>query len=231
MLSGALLVLDVAQRGADMFTKIALGLAGLLVVFLAAWIVYSLIYSRGTEQAAYKVVRTAADYEIRQYPELLVAETAMPEMTMDATRSAFGILAGYIFGGNEGSQQIAMTTPVTMAAKPESIAMTAPVLVGGAPSGPRTMAFSMPAKYTLETLPKPKDARVTFRKVPPRTVAAMRYTWYSTPARFAAKSADLAAALKRDNVKATSAPIYAGYDAPFVVPFLMRNEVLVEVAQ
>jgi SOUL heme-binding protein len=213
-----------------MLRKIMIALIGLSVLFFAAWTIYSLTYSRDTEQAAYTVAGTASEYEIRHYSELLVAETAMPGMTMDATRSAFRILAGYIFGGNEGAQQIAMTTPVTMAAQPEAIAMTAPVLVGDTPQGPRTMAFSMPAKYTLETLPKPKDSRVTFRKVPPRKVAALRYTWYSTPARFAAKSADLVAALKRDGIKTLGAPIFAGYDAPFVIPFLMRNEVLVEIA-
>jgi SOUL heme-binding protein len=211
-------------------TRLALGLVGIVVVGLGIWTLYSLTYARGTEQAPFKLLRQAAGYEVRLYPELLVAETAMTGMGREATTAAFWVLAGYIFGANEGAEKIAMTAPVTMAPKPENIAMTAPVIVSGASGGPRTMAFVMPSKYTMESLPKPKDSRVTFRRTLPRTVAVLRYTWYQTPDRFAAKADELAKLLQRDGVKPAGAPIYAGYDAPFVVPFLMRNEVQIEIA-
>jgi hypothetical protein len=33
----------------------------------------------------------------------------------------------------------------------------------------------MPAEWTLETLPKPLDSRITLKKIPERTLFAVRY--------------------------------------------------------
>lgn len=199
--------------------------AVLVVAALGVWVAGSLFIVSGTEQAKYEVVAAKAGYEIRRYAPQIVAQTAMP--TMGDSGPAFRAIAGYIFGDNDASAKIAMTAPVEMNAPPASakIAMTAPVVMGDG-----TMAFVMPGKYkSIADLPKPKDPRVALVERPARMVAALRFGWYATPDRFAAKTAELQAMLASDGVRAIGKPMLAAYDPPFSVPFLKRNDVLIEV--
>lgn len=201
----------------------AIGLALLLIV--GAWTLGSLYVVWGVEEARYEVVAVKDGYEVRRYAPQIVAQTAMA--TMKDTGPAFRAIAGYIFGGNAEKKPIAMTAPVVMDAPQGSstITMTAPVVMGNG-----TMAFVMPGKYkSIADLPKPADARVVLAERPSRLVAASRFGGYAWPGRFAGKSAALQAALARDGLRAVGQPVLAGYDPPFSIPFLKRNEVLIEV--
>jgi hypothetical protein len=190
------------------------------------WAGSSLFMVRSIEQAAYTVMEQKAGYELRRYAPALIAEAAMPSLSSADTSTAFRAIAGYIFGGNDGAQSIAMTAPVLMAPKPEKIAMTAPVMMGAG-----TMAFVLPSKYkTLADLPKPTDPLVKLRATPERTVAALRFGLYASSARVAAMTADLQALLARDGITATGTPQLAGYDPPFSMPLTKRYEILVDVA-
>ena len=200
----------------------ALMAAGAVV---AVWTIGSVVIVSGTEQARYEVLAVKPGYELRRYAPQIVAQTAMP--TMKDTGAAFRVIAGYIFGDNEGKTKVAMTTPVIMAAPPaaEKIAMTAPVVTGEG-----TMSFVMPGQYkSLADLPKPKDPRVVLVERPARTVAALRFGWYASPARFEAKANELSELLTRDKIKAVGKPALAGYNPPFSIPFLKQYDVLVDV--
>ena len=71
--------------------------------------------SDGIEMPAYKVVKRIGELEIRTYPKMLVAQTSLAESTKEQRMSnGFRTIAGYIFGGNERNQKIAMTSPVVM---------------------------------------------------------------------------------------------------------------------
>jgi SOUL heme-binding protein len=183
----------------------------------------------GIEQAKYTVQELRAGFEVREYAPAIVAETRMPTLSREDTGAAFRAIAGYIFGGNERKDSIAMTAPVVMdsAARSEKIAMTAPVVMGGG-----TMQFVMPSKYkSVGDLPKPTDSRVTLREVPARRIAALRFSWYATPDRVAAKMAELTQLIERDGLTAVSRPYLASYDPPFSVPFLKRHDILVDLAR
>ena len=194
-----------------------------LITGLALWTVGSWIIVAGIEEAKYTVVESVKGYEIRRYERALIAQTAMPTLSRADTGNAFRMIAGYIFGGNEAAQPIAMTAPVVMSS--HKIAMTAPVIMGGG-----TMAFVMPGKYqSLADLPKPKDGRVVLGEVPARTVAALRFSWYASEGQVTAKSAELLALLARDGRKPLGAPMLASYDPPFSMPFLKRHDILVEI--
>ena len=83
----------------------------------------------------------------------------------DAGNLAFHRLLRYISGGNRTREKVAMTAPVSQEPQGESIAMTAPV--GQRRVGERwAVSFTMPASYTLDTLPIPADPEVTLRQVP-----------------------------------------------------------------
>ena len=55
------------------------------------------------------------DISLRSYPPLVAAEVTLGTDRDQAGNAGFRILAGYIFGGNDGGRSIAMTAPVVMA--------------------------------------------------------------------------------------------------------------------
>lgn len=203
----------------------------LLLVILAIFFVWNLwgYFGSNVEQAEYVVSKEADSYEIRTYAPHIVAQTTVSGDYEEALNEGFRIIAGYIFGGNAGKQKVAMTAPVTeQKAEGEKIAMTAPVTT--TPAGEkRTVAFVMPRGYTLETLPTPDDSRVEFVQMPARQMAVLRFSWYRTAARVREKEAQLLAMLERDGVSVKGSPIFAGYNAPWTPPWMVRNEVMVEI--
>ncbi len=79
--------------------------------------------------------------------------------------------------------------------------MTAPVMDTISSSGKHIVAFTLPSKYTLESLPKPDNANIHFRKVEASQRAVLRYSWYATESRVAAKKKLLIEFLARDGYK------------------------------
>ena len=144
-----------------------------------------------TEESAYKIIRQDGDFEIREYPSIIVAETFVSGPLAEATNNGFRAIAGYIFGANISkkpvagealndapNEKIAMTVPVTVEAENEKIAMTIPVTVepnATAADGEKRwrVHFVMPSKYTLATLPTPKNPAVKLRQIPPQRIAAV----------------------------------------------------------
>jgi hypothetical protein len=201
-------------------------IATAIVLLGIIWAAVSWYAGRNIETAAYTVIEQRSGYELRRYAPSLIAETAMPTLSSADTNAAFRAVAGYIFGGNDKSQSIAMTAPVVMAPQPEGIAMTAPVLMGAG-----SMAFVLPSKYkALADLPKPNNPAVKLREVPERTVAALRFGLYASPERVIAKTAELNALLARDRIAPLATPQLAGYDPPFAMPLTKRYEILIGVA-
>lgn len=196
------------------------------IVFL--WSLWGYFSSR-VENTQYFVLESKTGYEVRLYPEHIVAQTTVKGSYKEALNKGFSIVAGYIFGGNTKRESIAMTAPV-VEKKPvsESIAMTAPVMAN-IEGESHTIAFGMPKNYTLETLPTPDDPRVKIVTIPEKKMAAIRFSWMRTDARVQSKKQELLDALKKDNVLVIGEPQYAGYNAPWTPPWMMRNEVLVEV--
>ncbi|PTQ90712.1 SOUL family heme-binding protein [Agitococcus lubricus] len=182
------------------------------------------------EEAKYTVLKKEGALELRQYAPHIVAETVVESDFEEAGNKAFRRLFNYISGHNEARQDIAMTTPVSQAAKGEKIAMTVPV--GQQPSGNNwVVSFTMPASYTLDTLPKPKDSQVILRQVPEHYVAAIRYSGFWSQKSYNHHKQQLEAWIKQQSVKTTGEAIWARYNAPFTPWFFRRNEILMPVEQ
>ena len=186
----------------------------------------------GTEQPRYRVLETLdGGVEVRVYAKRIAAEVTVDAQIPDQARSeGFNILAAYIFGKNRQQQSIAMTSPVEIHSKGASIAMTSPVEVN-AQSGSMTMRFFMPARYAMADLPMPMDSRVKLAEVPEATVAALRYSGSTDEAAAKAKAAALLDRLKLSQWKATGPSKAFFYNPPWTIPWLRRNEVLVDVTR
>lgn len=195
---------------------------------IVLWSVWGYFSSR-VENTEYTVIETKDNYEIRSYPEHIVAQTTVTGPYKEALNEGFRIVAGYIFGGNTKKESIAMTAPVVeKSSESESIAMTAPVMAT-IEGESHVIAFGMPRSYTLDTLPTPTDSRVKLAIIPEKKMATIRFSWYATDARVQTKKQELIDALKKDGVETVGSVQYAGYNAPWTPPWMTRNEVLIEI--
>lgn len=200
----------------------------LLVAICSPW-----KHVMATEQVPYAVERAiGTNIELRKYGPTVVAETLVDdESFQQAGNSGFRLLAAYIFGANRSREEIAMTAPVAMAPEQgKRIAMTAPVARMPMPEGGWRMAFYMPAGYTLATLPVPNDSRITLRNQPARRVAALRFSGRGTDEQFAERTLELMQSLKTEGVTPVGQSWTARYNAPWVLPPLRRNEIMIEVS-
>lgn len=182
------------------------------------------------EEPAFRSVQKDGAFEIRDYPALVVAEVTAAGGQSAAASRGFRLLAAYIFGGNARRQSIAMTAPVAQELVGEKIAMTAPVIQTRS-ANTWVVRFIMPRGYTLETLPRPNDARVRLRATPPTRVAVIRFSGVAEPGNVAAKSAELSAWITGRHLRPTGAPALAQYDPPWTLWFLRRNEVMIPVGR
>ena len=182
------------------------------------------------EEAAYTVVQRDGEFEIRDYAPQVVAETVVAGAFERAGNQAFRALFRYISGGNRSRDKVAMTAPVTQAPTGEKIAMTAPVGQRSS-QGRWAVSFTMPASFTLETLPDPSDPQVTLRRVPARRVAAMRYSGLWTEGGYLRHKMKLDSWVRGRGLLAAGDPEWARYNSPFTPWFLRRNEILIPLTE
>ncbi len=207
----------------------------IIIIGLVSWVVWSW-YSSILESPKYTVLEKKNNFEIRKYNKYLKAEVEVPKSGDEGMNTAFRILANYIFGDNLGKEKVAMTVPVLAEEKSfnqlggngDKVSMTSPVFVTEE-SGSTTMSFSMPSKFSLDTLPKTNDSRIKFIEVDEKKIAAYAFTWYYNEEKIAKKKKEFLEILKNNNIEIIGKPLFAGYNGPGTIPFMMRNEILVEV--
>ena len=165
----------------------------------------------GYESAPYSVVLSNGDYELRDYPELAIVQTQMPDSAANGGNAGFGKLFRYISGNNKSQESIAMTTPVFISQEPP------------------TMAFVLPAKSSAEQAPAPMDSSLSLKKIPAGRFAVLRFSG----ARSAAKESQALALLKtwitEQRLVAEESPVFGYFDPPWTPSFLRRNEVMLRL--
>jgi effector-binding domain-containing protein len=186
------------------------------------------IETMASEETPYEVIEADGKLEIRLYAAHIVAETIVDGSLEDAGSKAFRRLFRYISGDNKSRDKVAMTAPVSQQSSGEKIAMTAPV-------GQQrvnemwAVSFTMPASYTLQTLPEPDDPEVTLRQVPARRMATVRYSGFWSEKNYLRYKAELESWIDSKGLITVGDPVWARYNAPFTPWFLRRNEILIPV--
>lgn len=145
-----------------------------------------------------------------------------------ASNGGFMRLFRYITGNNSSQTKIEMTAPVQQLATSEEIAMTSPVQRAETSAGWR-VAFMLPSEFTLENAPVPTDERIVIRSLPGKLMAVIRYSGRWTQRNYEKHSIELLESIEAAAVEPLGSAESAVYDAPYVLPFLRRNEVMVEV--
>ena len=162
----------------------------------------------GYHSAPYRVVRHDGNFELRDYPALVLVET--PVRGAD---NSFIRLFHFIGGNNAAKQKISMTTPVFMAGTGTNA----------------TMAFVMPEKMTVRETPAPNEAGVAVREISGGKFAVLRFHGGRSGKNEAQALADLEARLVAEKLTAAGGPIYGYFDPPWTPGVFRRNEVMLRL--
>lgn len=207
------------------------------IYWVAAGIVSSIIIVGGiaagpimsrVEQPKYKVTASDGAIETRTYGPVIAAEVEVKGERKAAIQEGFRLIAAYIFGANKPNAKIAMTAPVQQQST-QKIAMTAPVTQQT--DGNKWMVrFIMPTGWTMETLPTPNDKRVTLQPVPEKRMVAIRFSGTPNDSVIASKTDELRRYALEHKLTTVGEPLLAFYNPPWTLPFLRRNEIMLELA-
>jgi hypothetical protein len=169
-----------------------------------------------TEHQPYEVVERHTGFEVRRYPQHVVAEVTVDGSFESAGISGFRPLVGYISRGG-----VAMTAPV--------LQQTADDAAEATTASTYRVSFVMPAGSTVQSLPLPADARVTLRQIPEHRAAAARFSGRWTRGSFRRHAADLSDAVAAAGLTPAGPLRWARFDPPWTPWFLRHNEVVLPV--
>jgi hypothetical protein len=184
----------------------------LTVVFIAFQSFMS-ISNSNIEKQKYRVVKTEKGFELRYYPPATFATVkSSAKSYRELSGSGFRKIAGYIFGDNESSTKIAMTSPVHMDINEKE----------------SSMSFVMPSNYDVKSLPKPNDARVEIHQTPGEYAAVIEFGGFANDASIRKHAEELKQLLDQKGIKTIGNFRYLGYNPPYQI-IARKNEIVVAV--
>jgi len=199
------------------------------------WIFTLLVFSNtamATEEPKFTLLEKDQSFELRLYEPKILAEVLVSGTMREASSKGFKLIADFIFGNNIAtsgkSEKISMTAPVLIEPHAEKISMTEPVNVEQSGAGWK-VNFVMPSKYTLETLPKPNNPLVKIKPIPAKKFAVIQFSGLVDEEKMAKNVTVLEQWISTKQLKALGNAELARYNPPWTLPFLRRNEVLIEV--
>ncbi len=181
------------------------------------------------EQPEYKTESRNGPIEVRSYGPMIAAEATVQGDRKTAINEGFRLIAAYIFGKNEPREKIAMTAPVEQQKK-QTIAMTAPVIEQGEGNS-WTVRFIMPKSWSMETLPVPSDPRVSLKPIPARRFLVITFSGLARDAKIEKETGELKEYAAAHKLPTVGEPVLAFYNPPWTLPFLRRNEIMLELAE
>lgn len=166
----------------------------------------------GVDEAPYKLLKKDDNFEVRHYERLVLVTT--PSEGMGEQRKPFGRLFDYISGNNQQQQKIDMTAPVFMDQE----------------NGESTsMSFVMPFTFTQSSTPKPEDPSVMVHSLEDYTVASVTFSGFLDTDNIREHEKLLRTWIDQHKLVVKGLAKAAGYNPPFTIPALRRNEVLIPV--
>ncbi|GDX66386.1 hypothetical protein LBMAG36_14530 [Chlorobiota bacterium] len=182
----------------------------IIVLILAQ--VYITMSTTRTEQHKYQVLKSFSNVEIRKYEPAIFSSVMLGKNSYrEISGKGFGILAGYIFGGNEKKENISMTSPVTMELGDST-----------------KMKFMVPKGYTMNSLPEPNDKRIIFEQQNEKIIAAIQFDGWADNDKIEYYTEQLKSSLAKEHISHTNKFSYLGYNPPYEV-INRRNEIIVEL--
>ena len=187
-----------------------------------------------TEEPAFTVIKRNEPFELRLYAPRIIAETAVSGSMKQASSSGFKVIANFIFGNNQNpssgqAESISMTAPVILqSSRVEAFTGSNPVSDGSEQAW--QVSFFMPSQYNLESLPKPNNSAVKLRSLPASYAAVIRFSGFSGAENVAENTQALQQWIQQQQLSILSTAQLARYNPPWTLPFMRRNEIIIEVA-
>ncbi len=192
--------------------KAVLIILGILIVGIVLVQLYAMKSQKDIEVYSYTLVKAYDDFEVRAYEARLFTSVKLPTNDFkEGSSKGFSVLAGYIFGGNDKEQQIAMTSPVSMSLEDSM-----------------TVMFMVPKELRKDELPLPNSTEIAFKEEPSKTVAAITFGGWSDSNKIESYKQKLISALDQEGISYTDKFFFLGYNAPYEMTN-RRNEVIVEL--
>tara|TARA_R110002049_G_scaffold182485_2_gene350317 strand:- start:48334 stop:49017 length:684 start_codon:yes stop_codon:yes gene_type:complete len=218
------------STGDRMMRKRMMNFASVAVLIAIGVFVFNKSTRAGYKSAEYKVVESDGNFEVREYPDLMLVATTT-KIDAQGRDGSFMKLFRYISGANESEQKISMTTPVFMQ---ESM-----VESGDKKDSAVQMGFVMPKEVAVEGVPTPTGSDVNVRKRPGGRFAVLRFSGRLTAKLAKESEAKLRSWMKTKGLIADDSVLTddnprgnvesASYDPPFTPGPMRRNEILIRL--
>ncbi len=192
---------------------------GLAVCGIIIWLVVGFGLWSTAETTAYTVVEKKDALELRRYPSVLMASTTVSGPQDQTMRQGFGVLASYIFGGNDAEEKIPMTTPVLQFG----------VQLETHESGGNTLAFVLPKDREWSHYPKPKDSKVRLEVLHEASYWVYQWRGDFDQAHITKAFETIQAQCKAAKQRCLESAIHAAYSPPWVFPWRHLHELWVIV--
>lgn len=175
---------------------------------------YAGIFMSDVEHPKYEILSTDKHIETRLYQSMTIAQVVVNGERSDAIRKGFKIIADYIFGNNQNNAEIAMTAPVQQQGSKDFW----------------KVSFVMPSKHSLDTLPEPNNKKITLKTDNQKKFVAIVFSGTGSDSNIQKNTTKIQTYIKDNNLKTKDEFKYAFYNPPWTLPFLRRNEIMVEIA-
>ena len=180
---------------------------GLTVLF--SWQLYGTYITNKTPKMEPKLIGVKNGIIFKKYLNYQKASVSIDNMS--SSNGKFGILANYIFGGNQEEVQISMTSPVVYQLDSSS-----------------TFSFIMPESWLGKELPKPNNDNIFFDVVRNQYVAVLEFGGYARQEICERKHREMMEVLQNLGIKTSDSYSVAVYQAPYQV-LNRKNEIWIEL--
>ena len=181
----------------------------LITIILVGAFFFTVTPFTKVKETKYTILKKIENIEIREYNTLIYV-SYKPKNAVDRNNS-FRNVAGYIFGDNKTETEIAMTSPVVIKLHNNN-----------------EMAFIMPEKYTLKSLPQTANKKLSIYEEPSNIKACISYSGYSNKQKEEKYINKLKESLNKLNIAYKNDFELLVYNSPY--QFINRkNEIVVSI--
>tara|TARA_B100000579_G_scaffold437926_1_gene470004 strand:+ start:17319 stop:17837 length:519 start_codon:yes stop_codon:yes gene_type:complete len=165
------------------------------------------------KEPKYTTLEKINNIEIRQYNEYIIAKTSIPINQNKSDNNMFRTLASYIFGNNERNENIPMTAPVTSFKDDNTYNM---------------MFYMLDAK-SIDELPLSLNNNIIFETLNLDKCAVISFSWFVNDKKINNYQNKLQNFIEENGYIKSSPFMLNRYDPPWTLPFLRRNEIIVQI--
>ncbi len=165
------------------------------------------------KEPKYTILEKIDNIEIRQYDKCIIAKTSIPLNQNESDNNMFRILASYIFGNNERNEKIPMTAPVTSFKDKNTY----------------NMMFYMLNAQSIDELPLSSNMNIKFETLSLNKCAVIKFSWFTNNEKINKYQNQLQNFINQNGYIKASPFMLNRYDPPWKLPFLRRNEIIVQI--